>query len=187
MISLTAVIPTILSRNHSNKFTGQAKVAVNSLEGTGTRRGSSSVRPPGWWGLAESGALVLGWGCTGAHLYQCAHLAQIMSCFAQTCHVLPKSCHVPSHVTRSQFLKCRYHFIHIPWAYCPGLLPLGLKGVVTGYVREKVKINISWLNIDTYTGPHRLATFMAIILVNVCVRYKLLSLLQRWGNWGPWS
>lgn len=165
------MIPAVLSRNLYNKFVGQAKVAVNSLEATRTLRGSSSVRPPGWWGLAESGTLVLRWGCTGTHIYQCTRHAQIMSCPPPA----------------SQFLKCRCPLIHIPWAYCLGLLLLGLKGVVTGYAREKVRINISWLNIDTYAVPHRLATFIAIILVNVCVRYKLLSLLQRWGNRGPWS
>lgn len=59
--SLTAMIPAVLSRNLYNKFVSQAKVAVNPFEATGSLRGSSSIRPPSWWVLIESGALMLMW------------------------------------------------------------------------------------------------------------------------------
>ena len=58
LISLTAMIPAVLSRNLCKEFVGQAKAAVNPLEATG-ERDTSGIRPPGWWALIESGTLVL--------------------------------------------------------------------------------------------------------------------------------
>lgn len=59
LISSTAVIPAVLSRKLYNKFVSPAKVAANSLKASGSLRGSSSVRPLGWWVPAKSGALSL--------------------------------------------------------------------------------------------------------------------------------
>lgn len=47
-----------------NKFWDQVKVGVNPLEVTGSMRGGPSVKPPGRWVQAKSGALVLGVGGT---------------------------------------------------------------------------------------------------------------------------
>lgn len=134
LISLTAMIPAVFSRNLCKKFVGRAKVAVNPLEATG-ERDTSGIRPPGWWALIESGTLVL-----RCMLHWNSRLWLYLS------HLLCPNHAVPS---TSQSVSRVYILLHShPLAYCPRLVLLRSKEVAVGCVREKMSINISWLTPD---------------------------------------